>query len=603
MTNPFANILILDSVEDLLMLSLQGDLLYNKREELPESIEKRKLFWKGLISILGRPDSAEFFFDSGLYYLHYTQVGYLIFALNSSSQLEKLKEECGHLRKSFADSQQLKQFFLKMLENSSDYCIPHIVEKLLPYADKEVAVHLLAQLKKYPSFLPGARGSIILAICQTLGHCNVSGVNDALKKFQYHIAKSPVASEEIDRAIQVSLKQLELETSVEQSQISKDLKDDGVFVGTLVDDVIGEEEEEQIEVVASSEVSEKIVTETQVNAAKSGNINTREEKRIKRLVAEGKTHEAGLALLKIIEIAAKQKKFETAEKLREKLIEIDSMMLKEIIRAAEIIEEEKLAAIDPQHMETWKILIGMLSKDEFSALYHLMDLKKYRNGERIVNQGSLLSMLYFINTGQIQLYATVDGQEIELKTFKAGEVVGAGSFFEASAWTLNARSLGAEVLTLSRKNLNKLQIQFPSIESKLIDFCALFVSPRSLFRRTKRNRRKYERKKIEGRATLSLLDKEGVETGVTIKGELFDISRGGLSIFLNISKKKNALLLFGGKIKILVPVKKGLQSSSFSCNGKIIAIRAHHVVSNEYSVHIEFDKVLERKSMDGITTA
>ncbi|MEE4243568.1 MAG: PilZ domain-containing protein, partial [Desulfopila sp.] len=82
-----------------------------------------------------------------------------------------------------------------------------------------------------------------------------------------------------------------------------------------------------------------------------------------------------------------------------------------------------------------------------------------------------------------------------------------------------------------------------------------------------------------------LLGKDGKETGVRFKGELFDISRGGVSFFMRVSKKKNADMLFGNKIRITLPTGGGRQQD-FS--GIIVAVRGHHVVSNEYSVHVRF---------------
>ena len=50
-----------------------------------------------------------------------------------------------------------------------------------------------------------------------------------------------------------------------------------------------------------------------------------------------------------IEICAHKKQFDMAEQLREWLIQADSTSLREIIRAAEIIEEQKNAAISDEY--------------------------------------------------------------------------------------------------------------------------------------------------------------------------------------------------------------------------------------------------------------
>ena len=50
---------------------------------------------------------------------------------------------------------------------------------------------------------------------------------------------------------------------------------------------------------------------------------------------------------------AREKNFEKAEALRERLFEVDPMSLTEIIKSAEIIEEEKNESIDPDHLNVW----------------------------------------------------------------------------------------------------------------------------------------------------------------------------------------------------------------------------------------------------------
>jgi CRP-like cAMP-binding protein len=263
------------------------------------------------------------------------------------------------------------------------------------------------------------------------------------------------------------------------------------------------------------------------------------------------------------------------------------MALTEIIRAAEIIEEEKSAAISNDHLTTWQELALTLSSEEFTSLYHAMTTKSYATGEMIAKQGEFLSTLFFVNRGRVQLYAVSQGREVALKTLSPGEIMGAGTFFEVSVWTVNAKSMGAELSLLHHKNLQSLKETHPALESKLSEFCAKFESSNALFKDTRRTRRTSERKKLSGRTTIALLNKQGETSGVGAKGDLLDISKGGVSFCLHFSKKETASTFLGQAIRI--SIRSDISIPSLVRDGKVVAVRCHDFIGNEYSLHVRFD--------------
>ena len=70
------------------------------------------------------------------------------------------------------------------------------------------------------------------------------------------------------------------------------------------------------------------------------------EKLIEQYMSEGNTEAAVRLLSELIIKAAREKNFEQAEALRDRLFDVDSMALGEIINTGEIIETEKSNAID-----------------------------------------------------------------------------------------------------------------------------------------------------------------------------------------------------------------------------------------------------------------
>ena len=574
------NISKLEATEDIILLSKSGEMLFGRLPSTPAGAEQQMTAWKKVVTLLETPMTAEFMFDQGMYYLCSTNVGYLVVALQNVLSLDEVKAACADLQAGLSNSAERKKAFLTMLHEVEDILKPQIIEELSPYADREIAKNLVAVLRNHKKFQSHVKDKLLILICQTLGHCSTVEAARPLKQFLHECRENGTLTQAVEQAAQVSIKQLELDKPLEKStSVESAPKSDGNI---------------------SPVTTEKPTIQPAPKRSTPEISDYPEKAKVEALLAQGQKKEAAILLLGIIEQVAQQKKFDLAEKLRGLIIEVDSMMLTEIIRAAEIIEEEKIASIQPEHLEIWSDLAGMLSQDEFSTLYHSFTEKKCINGELIVKQGAFLSQLFFINSGQVQLYAVAEGKEIPLKTMGPGEIMGGGTFFEASVWTLNARSLGVELFVLSRRKLEKLVEEHPALESKLNDFCSAFTSSRELFKKTRRSRRRYERKKISGRASISLLDREGKDTGSGFKGELSDISRGGLSFIVNISRKRNALLLFGGRLRISIPTGSGLKKSHYVHTGRIVAVRGHHVVSNEYSIHVEFGKALEYQEVQKI---
>jgi len=94
-----------------------------------------------------------------------------------------------------------------------------------------------------------------------------------------------------------------------------------------------------------------------------------------------------------------------------------------------------------------------------------------------------------------------------------------------------------------------------------------------------------------------LFDKEGKDSGVAAKGDLFDISAGGVSFFLRISKKNNARLLLGRAVGLTIASVPG---SRFNIGGVVKAVRSQPIVGNEYAVSVQFDRELAQKELKNL---
>jgi CRP-like cAMP-binding protein len=318
------------------------------------------------------------------------------------------------------------------------------------------------------------------------------------------------------------------------------------------------------------------------------------EKLVDQYVNQGNKEGAVKLLFDLIVTYAKKKDFSKAELLREKLYEVDSMALNEIVRSGEIIEEEKSESIDRDHLVIWSKLYDSLSDEQANALYYAMKDATYDIDETVFKQGERNSNLYFINQGQLKLVYRDAGREVLLKTLGTGHIAGEDAFFFESVCTTSMITLSRVKLKfLEKDTLLKWRDEFPGIESKLQEYCLKFKNVPDLLKARNLDRRSQKRVKLSGKGAIQLLGASGKPLGRAFKGELSDISVGGLSFTIRISKKENARLLLGRKMNIKFAIPLGSSKHKIDINGTVIGVMSHPF--DDYSIHIKFDKLLDEK--------
>ena len=90
-------------------------------------------------------------------------------------------------------------------------------------------------------------------------------------------------------------------------------------------------------------------------------------------IKENNQEEAVKLLSDLVTRYAMEKNFTKANAMRDKLYAVAPFALNEIIRAAEIIEEEKRKSLDPKHMKLWTDLYESLTPEETIELYYSMN--------------------------------------------------------------------------------------------------------------------------------------------------------------------------------------------------------------------------------------
>ncbi len=323
------------------------------------------------------------------------------------------------------------------------------------------------------------------------------------------------------------------------------------------------------------------------------------EEAIFQLAKEGQNDEAKKQLVQLVFACAKNRDFTNAERLRDRIYEIDPMALREIIHTGEFIDEQKSSSINNDDQHTWANLIELLTPEEFSSIYHELEEREFSAEETVVNQGEENDELFFINSGGVRLWYTKNDREMLIKELQQGEIAGE-NFFEPSFWTLSiTTTTTSKISALKHEKLDLWKEKLPGLESKLRDFYNRYNDISSVLKQKKQDRRTYTRFTLNPRILIQILNKSGQPLGKSFRGEMADISHGGISFICRINKKENCRLLLGRYLRIIIPL--GELDNTIDVSGQVIAVQPYSLIEHDYSIHLKFDKLLDHSSLRSIT--
>lgn len=115
MKNLFKDVLSMEGVNGLLLLSLDGDMIYN---DLTADVaaQARRVDWKSFISALDGVRETDVLFEAGRMYIRKTDVGYLLVLMNLTTSVAMLRLNCDILLPSLKpakSTKKLSRFFKK----------------------------------------------------------------------------------------------------------------------------------------------------------------------------------------------------------------------------------------------------------------------------------------------------------------------------------------------------------------------------------------------------------------------------------------------------------------------------------------------------------
>jgi hypothetical protein len=309
---------------------------------------------------------------------------------------------------------------------------------------------------------------------------------------------------------------------------------------------------------------------------------------INELVKGGNIEAAVKALYEAIVSAAQKGEFGRAELLRERLYEVDAMALTEIVKSGEIIEQEKSRSINLNHREVWSALYGKLTQAEANAFFYALEERQIDTDQTAIIQGHVPEGLLFINRGRAKIVWKDGATEVFLKTLNAGDVAGHDTFFEISVATTSLIALTPlNYSLLSKENTRSWEQSEPNLLYRLKEYCRQLERPCDLVKKKGVERRKHQRLKLSGKIKVQILNSTGTALGNPFKGDLLNISEGGLGFQIMVSNQKAAAMLLGRELQLTFLVEKDTIAYRCEVSGTVTSVT--DLLLNEFGIHVRFN--------------
>ncbi len=317
---------------------------------------------------------------------------------------------------------------------------------------------------------------------------------------------------------------------------------------------------------------------------------TAQEALVEKHLQKNDIDEAVRLLCQLISHCVEQGHFPRADTLRKRLIEVSPFALNEIVKATEMIEAAKNAAIDRKFLTRFAGLWADLSREEQNAVYYALHPKECGPNMLLFSQGNPNSRLFFIRDGQFKLIFRKESRTFLLRDLGPGDIVGDDTFFSRTFCTTSLMTMTVAAFSyLNESILKEWHDDLPGLGDKLRLYCERFPKTSSLLKGKGLERRSDRRLGITGPIASRFLSEAGKGLEEQLKGEVVDISCGGLLFLINTTATFAEMLL-GHRLQMAFRLPKADPNLTFERTGIVLSVTT--LPFNEYAIHVKFDEPL-----------
>lgn len=318
-----------------------------------------------------------------------------------------------------------------------------------------------------------------------------------------------------------------------------------------------------------------------------------EIRRVRALANAGDIQGALDITAEMIGRCARERDFPAAEALCKLLYQIDPLALATIISANDVVEGEKAAAVDPDHLQVWKTLHDTLTREETNRFYHGMTHLTVDPGQSLFRQGNPNRHLYFIDQGSVTLYhEDADGGRMDLVTLPAGQVVGEDLFNAVSVCTVSAMADDtARVGRLDVGVLSGWRTDAPGLFRKLETFCAAQKPLAQRIIENRMERRRAKRHKVTGPVKLGFLEPPEGGRLHEFQGSLVDVSILGVQVLFKTPSEEMIERFWGRRLDLDFELRVDGACQPVRSQGTVVAIQS--LAFGESTLHLRLDRPID----------
>jgi CRP-like cAMP-binding protein len=468
-----------------------------------------------------------------------------------------------------------RAFFIQALDHSSETVKLMLIKALCERGNREVALKMGELLEGFGDLKEKYRGDILLAAVETLSRCNCQEALDILNKLleNRHHKDWKMVSGSVWKEAEKGVRQLQrdVKTIKEQRNIARQIAKNAMTQASRTGQGV------------QDKPSPLMITGLPL------------EQTINDVLDGGRRGEALRLILELLSQVLHNGNFAQAERLRQWMVRINDTAVASIMKADDMIREERQRSALISHLDVWADLYEQLSSEEVDELFGKFSHRKYELGERVVSQGDQVNSLFFINSGRVRFFYVHEDHDDVVNVLGPGEVFGLEVFFDVSVWTLSAEAIGsADISILPYDSVLGWRKTFPGLDRKLERFCDRFENEQAAVYTADRNRRSHERYLMKGSVTMSFLNPEGRSLGVDCVLPGIDISRGGISCRMGTLEQENLRPLLGQNVDLSLTLKTG---ETQKLEGSIMAVRLNHG-AEEPSIHARFKEQLDENEIE-----
>ena len=319
---------------------------------------------------------------------------------------------------------------------------------------------------------------------------------------------------------------------------------------------------------------------------------------LEKLIRNGQKDKAVHLLGQLAAEAAKNKDFEKAEAFRDRLYEVDSMALEAIIKVNEIISNAKRKSVSPDRKRLWPQFFENLSSEEVNDFFVSLGELAVDADQPVLRQGKPNDRLFLVKSGGFKLVHENQDKEQLIHILSSGRIFGMDTFFSINVCTVSVICLSpGTLLYIERERLESLKKKNPFIENNLFKICHAEDNITKLLRQKGIDRRAYRRINLHAKVKFQVLAPESRNTlQRPITAELWDISKSGLSFYMQSKNREAVRRLIGRTLGVSIQITTtGGQTKEASLTGVVHGVQNHPL--DEYSVHMKLNREFSHKSL------